>query len=83
MTDLSIMNSCKTITDAINENEYEPEIYEDTVAFSAPMAQTSFGKNLKSPYNTLYENDLRLIKTSIQQLNLQALLELRLALKTG
>merc|ERR1711915_824819 len=42
MTDLSIMNSCKTITDAINENEYEPEIYEDTVAFSAPMAQTSF-----------------------------------------
>jgi len=45
MTDLSIMNSCKTITDAINENEYEPEIYEDTVAFSAPMAQTSFAES--------------------------------------
>ena len=49
------MNNCKTITDAINESEYEPEIYEDTVAFSAPMAQTSFGKNLKYPYHTYYK----------------------------
>ena len=36
MTDLSFINSCETITDAVHEPEYEPEIMHSAVAFSVP-----------------------------------------------
>ena len=35
MTDLSFINSCETITDAVNEPEYEPEIMNSISAYSA------------------------------------------------
>jgi len=36
LTDLSFINSCETITDAVHEPEYEPEIMHSAVAFSVP-----------------------------------------------
>eukprot|EP00092_Neocalanus_flemingeri_P108736 GFUD01139655.1.p1 GENE.GFUD01139655.1~~GFUD01139655.1.p1 ORF type:complete len:1716 (-),score=430.19 GFUD01139655.1:66-5213(-) len=38
LTDLSFINSCETITDAVNEPEFEPEIMHSAVAFSAGAA---------------------------------------------
>ena len=35
LTDLSFINSCETIIDAVNEPKHEPEYFASSVAFSA------------------------------------------------
>ena len=44
LTDLTIMNTCETITDANSENEYELNIRHEVIALSL-----NYGNTLKIP----------------------------------
>jgi len=51
LTDLTIMNTCETITDAVSENEYELNIRHEVIALSmsAPKLHTHISKEIYSP----------------------------------
>ena len=59
LTDLNIMNTCETITDAVSENEYELNIRHEVIALSmsAPMLQShiNYGNTLKIPISNTEE----------------------------